>query len=442
MSEESSPGAGVSPEPRHGSEWMKQLIIPVAVSVAATLLVTALTPLGDSVRELLFPTRAAVTGSVHLDGVPVADARLKLDGADATSSDDEGRFLLTSVGDGEHRLGIEAAGARPRNWAFTVDRGETTLDVGQIGMKALVQLGYVAAVRPSAVSGFSSSPDIDYDITLWIIGGPAARGRIKSVSYTLPAPLPTSPVRASGSQAFCYRRDGTVSFQDLFTLGGTFATAMAEVELHTGQPFQISAQPVETRPPNCRAHHAGSQSTTEPSSGGWIPMTAPDTSPPSEQMVMVPDVRNEMQDVAQQFLEGFGFVVDPVEQASAEVEIDRVIGTQPAAGEKAKKGSIVKMLVSTGPERTKVRFGCSPSTEPAEPVHLNVDAGTEVQFVNEGTQTMTLSFSIPVPSESLPAHIEPGESFAITFDEPNYYPYTCDFGAQGSQYGKIGVTAT
>jgi plastocyanin len=171
-------------------------------------------------------------------------------------------------------------------------------------------------------------------------------------------------------------------------------------------------------------------------------MTAPDTSPPSEQMVMVPDVRNEMQDVAQQFLEGFGFVVDPVEQASAEVEIDRVIGTQPAAGEKAKKGSIVKMLVSTGPERTKVRFGCSPSTEPAEPVHLNVDAGTEVQFVNEGTQAMTLSFSIPVPSESLPAHIEPGESFPITFDEPNYYPYTCDFGAQGSQYGKIGVTAT
>jgi serine/threonine-protein kinase len=45
-----------------------------------------------------------------------------------------------------------------------------------------------------------------------------------------------------------------------------------------------------------------------------------------------------------------GFTIERVEQASAGVEEGKVIGTNPAAGKTAEKGSTVELLISTGPE--------------------------------------------------------------------------------------------
>jgi len=93
---------------------VSQLIFPVIVVVLGAVLVTALTPLGTSIRELLFHTRATVTGSVTVEGKPAVSVHLKLDGADSGNTDAGGRFLLTEVGKGQHRLHLELVGADPR----------------------------------------------------------------------------------------------------------------------------------------------------------------------------------------------------------------------------------------------------------------------------------------------------------------------------------------
>lgn len=69
------------------------------------------------------------------------------------------------------------------------------------------------------------------------------------------------------------------------------------------------------------------------------------------QMIEVPVLgTNESSEVVRQRLENKGFVVQPVEQSSDEVEAGLVIKLSPSPGEKAAKGSVVNMVVSTGKE--------------------------------------------------------------------------------------------
>jgi hypothetical protein len=351
MSEEASPGSGAVETSRRSPQWLTQVVLPVTVAVLGTLLVTALTPIGESVRELLFPTRAAVSGSVLLDGQPAGNAGVKLDGRAKGNADGDGRFFLTSVGRGAHRMRLETTGAKPRDWAFTVDSGQTKLDIGAIQLQPFVRLGYSASVTP-----WSSAEGVNYDLTLWIRGDLAGLSSIKSVSFKLPAPLPAAPVSgASGEQAFCYRQTGGLSLQDLF--GGAFGLAAADVDLGDGHPFQISAEPGEDRPPNCSAHQAsGAQAQQESGQQGPIQMGHQSPPPPTQhvQTVTVPDVAGKTRDKAQQILQGLSFNVQVVRQASADVDKDIVIGTDPAAGTEALKGSTIRLLVSTGSEQVQI----------------------------------------------------------------------------------------
>jgi hypothetical protein len=206
MSQESQPAGNDSDRKR--SAWASQLIFPVIVVVLGAVLVTAFTPLGTSIRELLFHTSAKVAGSVTVDGKAAVRVHLKLDGVDSGNTDAGGRFLLTGVGKGQHRLHLELVGANPRDEVFSLASGQTTLQVGNLAMDPLVRLGYTPY-------GHFSAEQFDYDITLWIIGDPGVLSRIKSVSYTLPAPLSSRPVNgASANQAFCYRQTGSLSIQD------------------------------------------------------------------------------------------------------------------------------------------------------------------------------------------------------------------------------------
>jgi hypothetical protein len=240
-----------------GREWLWKLVVPVAVVVVGGLLAAALGPAGAGLRERLFPTRAAVSGSVLVDGQPAAGADLTLDGKDRRNADAGGKFLLERVRAGTHRLHLQAVGAQPREIQFAVQRGIDELDVGAIKLEPLFQLGYVASLgAPRFTRGpGQSSPFpavIDYDLTLWIVGDPAMVRRIRSVSYTLPAPLPSDPVPGRPARrVFCYRQAGELFFQDLMVIGGAFATATAIVDLGDGRPFRLSAQPGEHRPPVC-----------------------------------------------------------------------------------------------------------------------------------------------------------------------------------------------
>jgi len=361
MTEDPPPIADLSRVSRRRPEWMPQLVLPVAVAVLAALLIAIFTPFGEWTRELLFPTRSAVSGSVLLDGQPGPNVGVKLDGEDAVNTGADGRFLLVSVGNGEHRLHLETVGAKPRDWEFTVDSGETKMDLGAIEMKPLVRLGYAATVGPPRFTDRSNpsslAAEVDYDVTLWIRGDPAVMRRIKSVSYTLPAPLPTVPVAgATGQQAFCYRQAGALSFQELFVSGGAFATAAAVVDLGDGESFQISAQPGESRPPNCPAHRGKppSQSTGQP------PWQLPDQPPPGRvrfpspdlpqlpvPMVKVTNVIGETREAAKAELEkNFGVKVECPYSAKVGPNADPVIvlDQSPKSG-RSPKGSTVTIFV-------------------------------------------------------------------------------------------------
>jgi PASTA domain-containing protein len=67
-------------------------------------------------------------------------------------------------------------------------------------------------------------------------------------------------------------------------------------------------------------------------------------------------------------LEAIGFKVERVEEASNDVEKDKVIRTEPTAGETAGKGSTVKLVISTGPatESPTVTPTESPTVTPTE----------------------------------------------------------------------------
>jgi len=70
--------------------------------------------------------------------------------------------------------------------------------------------------------------------------------------------------------------------------------------------------------------------------------------------VEVPDVENDLAADARQELEAAGFRVQIQNEASDEVERDRVIRTDPEAGDEAAPGSVVTIFVSTGTNRVEV----------------------------------------------------------------------------------------
>jgi PASTA domain len=262
MSQESHPaGDNADRKLRKHPEWVSQLILPVIVVVVGAVLVTAFTPLGASLRELLFHTRATVAGSVTVDGKPAASVHLQLDGVNAGNTDTGGRFLLTQVGKGQHRLHLDLDSARPTDEMFSVTSGQTALQIGNIEMDPLVRFTYTA-------SADLSGPQVAYDITLWIIGDPDALSRIKSVSYTLPVPLSSRPVNGTDARhAFCYRQTGSLPYNDFYGNSAP-VPAVATIDLGTGKKFQISAPASKAQPPDCPAHQAdpASPASTTPSS--------------------------------------------------------------------------------------------------------------------------------------------------------------------------------
>jgi hypothetical protein len=256
-----------------------------------------------------------VAGSVTVDGKPAENVHLKLDGADWGNTDAGGQFLLTEVGTGQHRLHLELVGAKPRDEVFSVASGQTALQVGSIEMEPLVRLGYAASAH------LSSAGQFDYDITLWIIGDPGVLSRIKSVSYTLPIPLSSHPVRgASVNHAFCYRQAGSLSVQDSPGSNGAPVLALAMVDLGGGKQFQISAPAGTTQPPDCSARRAGSASapSTTPTSSQQPPppptlTSSPPTTPPPP-TINVPSVIGKSQFDAANTLQDVGLTVNAQQQ--------------------------------------------------------------------------------------------------------------------------------
>lgn len=76
-----------------------------------------------------------------------------------------------------------------------------------------------------------------------------------------------------------------------------------------------------------------------------------DTLDKKDGQIEVPDVVNKQSAAALRALEKAGFKCSDIEESpSSSIAKDYVISTEPAAGESADKGSVIKVVISTGPE--------------------------------------------------------------------------------------------
>ena len=75
---------------------------------------------------------------------------------------------------------------------------------------------------------------------------------------------------------------------------------------------------------------------------------------PTEGLVTIPIVENQSEDDAVAMLEDLDLEVEVESQASADVEKDRAIGTDPEAGEEVEVGSTVTLFISAGPDEIEI----------------------------------------------------------------------------------------
>ena len=324
-------------------DWLSKLVLPIAVAVVGAILVTALTPLGDNLRELLFPTKADVSGTVTVSGMRAAGARLVLDGEPVGAADDEGTFVLRDVGDGSHTLEIKAVSSRLKRQQFTVERQASAHALGEIQLVPLAELGWDPSISPTAGG-------LTYDVTLWIIAERDVLDRIRSVQYTFPAPFPPTveTVSAAPASAFCLRHKGT------FRTSGARPPA-ADVDLGEGRRFPVASPgPGEGSPPDCPLTGGGNGSSSPPASPPPSsppppvpPPQPPPSSPPPPATAVVPPVTGESFEAAQAAVAAEGFRVVRKDVVSDQ-PVGTVVAQAPKEGTSKPRGSTVTLSVSAG----------------------------------------------------------------------------------------------
>lgn len=322
---------------------LSKLVLPIVVAVLGAILVTALTPLGENLRELLFPTKADVSGSVTVDGRRAAGARLVLDGERVAPADDEGTFVLRNVGNGDHTLEIKAVSSKVKRQPFTVEQGASSHALGAIALTPLAQLGY----EPVLGSSFEG---ITYDVTLWVVAEGVVLDLIESVEYTLPSPFEPTTVRVRGTppRFFCLRQKAT-------SRGAGVREPSAVVDLGEGRTFPISlAGAGQPGRPACPVTGGGTDppppSPPQPPPPSSPPAPPPPQPPPPQPpaQAVVPMVTSQPYDQAVAALQSRGFRATRRNVISDE-PVDTVVAQNPGAGASRPRGSNVTLSVSAGP---------------------------------------------------------------------------------------------
>ena len=356
-----------SQPPRKGflSQWTAKVVIPVLVAVIAALVIGIVTPLGEDVTEFLFPTKAAVSGSVLLNGEPAAGARVAV-GDHTANADDRGIFVVTGIGTGTHTLLVDVTGAKQGSVRFDVDRGDSKIPLDPIELNPLVRLAYFRHL--GSVHFDNSIPPratISYELALWIEGGQSAINGIKSVTYRLPDPL-SAPIRVADARRhnrFCKSKSGVLSSDQLDAIATPLAVAHADVDLGGGHSITIDAAAGNERPtfdcphsgpdpepPPTTTSTATTTPTTTPTTTARTttvppPTTTPTTTPNA--LVPVPNVVGQSVASAEATLNGMGFSTNVTTVASGE-PAGVVAGQSPTAGSKVATNTTIRLNVSDG----------------------------------------------------------------------------------------------
>jgi hypothetical protein len=340
------------------SDWLKR-IATIGVPVLIAVLVTALSPLGDALKERLFPTSATAHGTVTLDGEPLAGADVLVDEAAPSATGSNGGFVVEHVGKGRHQLEISGPGIEAYHSEFVVPQGSRTVELGEIDLPAAATV--VADMRTPKPIG---SDLYEWDLAVWIRASHEFLGRTNSVNYLNVAELINTPVKANTREnLFC------VQFVTTLPIGQiVFGGATAQVELSNGTELQLALDDVQqvgnaVRPPGCTRVDSASASTPtspptsiEPGTETTSPpihhdgtTTAPVTTAGTERIAL-PAVAGQTEDAAVATLEGepYSLRVTVSREEDPDVAEGLVIRTEPPALTLVDKGAAVTVVVASG----------------------------------------------------------------------------------------------
>jgi hypothetical protein len=341
------------PAGKRRSQVISKIFIPVVVAVLGAIAVGALTPVGDKLRELLFPTKVAVSGTVVAYGQPAASAEVKLDGKHKDTTKGSGTFLIEDVGVGTHHLLLQSAGGR-LDYPFKVHHGGSDMKLGVIQLKPLVPFYYFVDDQADPAAAVRH-----YDLTLWIEGDDTAIARIKSVRYTLPGPLAAAVVKGSPGQKFCYRQKADLPFSSRFF----DEFVRGSITLRDGRAFDILAVQNAPGDPRAPANCAPSTPVTTSTPVRVPPPRTPPIPPPpppttttattAEKLIGVPSVVGQPFESATSTLEAAGLVVSRVVIESNQ-PANIVVAQDPHTGARVPRGTTITLSVSSGPAQVAV----------------------------------------------------------------------------------------
>lgn len=233
---------------RRRRELMAKVVVPVVVAALIAIAVAALTPVGDGLRELAFPTSATVRGKVRMSGADAEGAAVVLDGRRRTESRSDGTFLFAGVGNGTHDLRVDLPGARVHRKQFFVERGA--------GEKVLETLDLAASMRLVAdISVEAPRPgsfEVRYDVAVWVDSDDVPSGA-RRVTYRMARLSPDPVVSEDAGSKFCARLRGVLRLPEV-----PRGAVEASIELTNGTTVRLAAPELQGipgggRPAACRA---------------------------------------------------------------------------------------------------------------------------------------------------------------------------------------------
>ena len=359
--------------------WTKT-VATVAVPVMVAILVTALSPLGETLRELVFPTSAAGQGTIMLSGSPLSGAQILIDGEQEGASDSDGSFLITGLEKGEHELRVDALGARSHDSRFFVAQGSNSVDLGLIELTPSLRLAGDIQVALD-VERLAT----DYDVAVWLEGDEEMLSRTTRVTYVV-SHLSATPTTAIDRAAkFCSRFAGSLALPDV-----PRGPVEAIVELNDGTSLRLALTELQQIEPGARPA-ACNATAVAPTTSTPVPPATETTSP------TVPPPT----------------IPDPTEPQP----------TDPGTS----------VPDTTIPD--VVTIACSPAG--GTDVDATAGLGAEVRWENESDESMTLDFANNALDEPV-GDIDPGKSYAVTPVGIGQVSYTCVFSEQ-KQSGVLDV---
>ena len=123
--------------------------------------------------------------------------------------------------------------------------------------------------------------------------------------------------------------------------------------------------------------------------------------------VEVPDLKNELAEVAGQKLTGLGFLVNEVSDYSETVEEGRVISQNPEAGTKAPKKSAITITVSKGKQEDKVRVPNFVGLSEEDATVLAVENGLVIGVISYTPSTDVSTGLVCYQSEAQGSYVDP-----------------------------------